>query len=60
MQAIHFIGFSIFMYGLVAGYYAYSAFKKVQNTPRKMRRLGMALAIGFVAVLLSLASIGFF
>lgn len=60
MQALYFIGFSVFMYGLVASYYAYSAFQNTLNPPLKMRRLGLAIIVGFVAILLSLVSIRFF
>ncbi|GAB3335440.1 hypothetical protein GCM10027299_44430 [Larkinella ripae] len=51
MQAVYLIGFSIFLNGLIAGYYAYSAFQKALR-PHKIRRIAAALAFGFLAVLL--------
>lgn len=57
MQAIHFIGVSIFLYGLVGGYYAYSAFQNSVEPPHKIRRLVVALVFGFVAILLGWASL---
>jgi fluoride ion exporter CrcB/FEX len=52
MQTIYFIGVSVFLYGFVAGYFAYSAFQKSTNPLHKIRRLVAALLIGFVAILL--------
>ncbi|GAB3898246.1 hypothetical protein GCM10028803_17390 [Larkinella knui] len=57
MQGIYFIGVSVFLYGFVAGYYAYSAFQKSPRPLHKTRRLVAALVIGFVAILLGWASI---
>ncbi|MFC5407842.1 hypothetical protein ACFPMF_00880 [Larkinella bovis] len=56
MQAVYLIRFSLVLYGLVAGYYAYTAFQKALK-PHKMRRLLAAFAIVFVAVLLGIASV---
>ena len=61
MKAIYPIGFSVFLYGLIAGYYAYSAIHNSAKSPDKVRRrLLAALVFGFGAILLGWVSFEFF
>ncbi|KAA9357581.1 hypothetical protein [Larkinella humicola] len=61
MKSIYPIGVSVFLYSLIAGYYAYSAIHNSSKSPDKVRqRLLAALAFGFGAILLGWMSYEFF